>query len=199
MRSWSRASLCPQKGRRVFPTHTVDENLNLGRIAPEGNTPRDQQQRDASFPCSRILKERNKQLAGTLSAGQQQMLAIGRALMSSPKLLLLDGLRWPGTHPGQPDPRHYPRDQQPGGVHPPGGAERIQGFERCHKGLCTGERSNSSLRTCPHPQIGREVPGGLPGRIALKHSSNTRLLHIALTSCQMLSPLIRNSPLHHPL
>jgi branched-chain amino acid transport system ATP-binding protein len=76
------------EGRRVFPTLSVAENLLLGGYTRAGGEAREtQQQVYAMFPR---LKERAAQLAGTLSGGEQQMLAIGRALMARPQLLLLD-------------------------------------------------------------------------------------------------------------
>ena len=72
------------EGRGVFPQLTVQENLAMGAYARGGGDPESQY---ATFPR---LKERRHQIAGTLSGGEQQMLAIGRALMSQPKLLLLD-------------------------------------------------------------------------------------------------------------
>lgn len=77
------------EGRRIFQELTVAENLTLGAY-----TRRDRAENAATlediFTHFPILKERQKQVAGTLSGGEQQMLAIGRALMSHPKLLLLD-------------------------------------------------------------------------------------------------------------
>lgn len=79
--------LCPE-GRRVFPDLTVDENLELGAYTRrDKEIASDLASMHAMFP---ILKERAKQHAGTLSGGEQQMLAIARALMGRPKLLMLD-------------------------------------------------------------------------------------------------------------
>ena len=79
---------CPE-GRRVFTGLTVLENLRLGASQRNdaGEIQRDLEKMLSMFP---ILGERRKQTAGTLSGGEQQMLALGRALMSRPKLLLLD-------------------------------------------------------------------------------------------------------------
>lgn len=77
------------EGRMVFPDLTISENLDMGAFLR-----RDKEgiQRDRDYMCSLFpkLKERAKQLAGTLSGGEQQMLAIARAYMANPKLLLLD-------------------------------------------------------------------------------------------------------------
>jgi branched-chain amino acid transport system ATP-binding protein len=77
------------EGRQVFPAHTVRENLYLGAYQ-DNDTARIRQNLDRCYSLFPVLAERREQRAGTLSGGEQQMLAIGRALMARPKLLLLD-------------------------------------------------------------------------------------------------------------
>ena len=76
------------EGRGVFATLTVDENLNLGGYGEaKTNVAKAKERAFELFP---VLRERRKQLAGTLSGGEQQMLAVGRGLVRSPKIMLLD-------------------------------------------------------------------------------------------------------------
>lgn len=81
-------TLSPE-GRRVFGTLSVDDNLRMGAYAMRDSSAVERA-RERVFDLFPILAERRKQYAGTLSGGQQQMLAIGRALMCNPRLLLLD-------------------------------------------------------------------------------------------------------------
>lgn len=80
--------LCPE-GRRVFPDLTVDENLTMGSYLRKDKADI-KKDRDWVYELFPRMKEREWQLAGTLSGGEQQMLAVGRALMARPKLLMLD-------------------------------------------------------------------------------------------------------------
>jgi len=77
------------EGRRIFPLMTVEENLELGAYS-RSRSGGVRQDIDAVFARFERLQERRSQKAGTLSGGEQQMLAIGRALMSRPRLLMLD-------------------------------------------------------------------------------------------------------------
>jgi branched-chain amino acid transport system ATP-binding protein len=78
------------EGRRVFATLTVEENLTLGAFTRRKEKREIATARERVFALFPLLKERRRQLAGTLSGGEQQMLAIGRSLMSTPRILLLD-------------------------------------------------------------------------------------------------------------
>ena len=78
------------EGRRLFPQMTVLDNLLLGAFLRKDKEDIQKDLEEAVFRHFPRLKERTKQTAGTLSGGEQQMLAMGRALMSAPKLLLLD-------------------------------------------------------------------------------------------------------------
>lgn len=78
------------EGRQVFPAMTVEENLHLGAFCLEKNKKRDNETLQLVYEYFPRLRERRRQPAGTMSGGEQQMLAVGRALMAHPKLLILD-------------------------------------------------------------------------------------------------------------
>ena len=77
------------EGRQIFTKLSVEDNLRMGAYTMK-DAAKEKRNRDWVMELFPILKERARQVAGTLSGGEQQMLAIGRALMSSPKMLLLD-------------------------------------------------------------------------------------------------------------
>jgi len=82
-------TLCPED-RKIFPQMSVYKNLHLGAWVHGGDQGRIEKNLAEAFGLFPILKERQNQMAGTLSGGEQQMLVIGRSLMSNPKLLMLD-------------------------------------------------------------------------------------------------------------
>jgi branched-chain amino acid transport system ATP-binding protein len=81
---------CVPEGRRVFTTMTVEENLEIGGFTRRKDKKWMTQTVEQIYSIFPVLRERKMQLAGTLSGGEQQMLALGRAMMSKPTLLLLD-------------------------------------------------------------------------------------------------------------
>jgi branched-chain amino acid transport system ATP-binding protein len=85
----SRGVCLVPEGRRIFPNLTVDENLTLGAYSRSDKAEIEADRRKVFGLFPRLL-ERAKQKAGTLSGGEQQMLAVGRALMTKPKLLMMD-------------------------------------------------------------------------------------------------------------
>ena len=85
-------TLIPE-GRQLFPKMTVEENLDIGACTPTTRKDR-ARKKEEMFELLPRLRERAKQMAGTLSGGEQQMVATARALMSSPKLLVMDEPSW---------------------------------------------------------------------------------------------------------
>ncbi|NLI55354.1 MAG: ABC transporter ATP-binding protein [Clostridiales bacterium] len=85
-------TLIPE-GRQLFPNMTVEENLDIGACTPKTMKNR-AAKKEEMFDLLPRLRERAKQMAGTLSGGEQQMVATARALMSSPKLLVMDEPSW---------------------------------------------------------------------------------------------------------
>ncbi|HXP06612.1 MAG TPA: ABC transporter ATP-binding protein [Stellaceae bacterium] len=77
------------EGRRLFPKLTVEENLLLGAFRRKARSML-QQNLESSYATFPVLKERRRQMAGSMSGGEQQMLALARALMSAPRILLID-------------------------------------------------------------------------------------------------------------
>jgi branched-chain amino acid transport system ATP-binding protein len=82
-------ALCPE-GRRVFPQLTIAQNLKLGAWTRRSDPKQVEETEELVYQYFPVLRQRPYQLAGTLSGGEQQMLAVGRSMMSRPKLLLVD-------------------------------------------------------------------------------------------------------------
>ncbi len=78
------------EGRRIFPRMTIEENLELGAFSRKDGPAAIREDMQRVFDLFEVLGERRRQAAGTLSGGEQQMLAMGRAMMSRPRLLMLD-------------------------------------------------------------------------------------------------------------
>ncbi len=93
------------EGRQVFPTLSVAENLDIGGMLPRARAQR-VRNRERVLSMFPVLAERSRQPAGTLSGGEQQMLAIGRCLMGAPQLIMFDEPSL-GLAPG-PNPNHLP-------------------------------------------------------------------------------------------
>jgi ABC-type branched-subunit amino acid transport system ATPase component len=136
-------TLVPE-GRRLFPMLTVEENLELGAYRPDARNGLDAN-KQFCFEAFPVLEERRHQRAGSMSGGEQQMLAIARSLMSSPKVLLVD----------------EPNQRAEGGVQPDGPDGRAE-FQSSHQdrrsGLHHRGRENC-IRREKHPGAERKRIG----------------------------------------
>ena len=137
----------------MFATLTVEENLTLGAFTRRRQKAEVAEARERVFGLFPVLKERRQQLAGTLSGGEQQMLAIGRALMSTPRILLLDEPSL-GLAPILVDLIFdiIQEINRQGIVDPPRGAERAPGAGHA-PAAATCWRPASSRRRAPPPSF----------------------------------------------
>ena len=136
------------EGRRIFPRMSVAENLQMGADATDCSEAEREAGLERVFALFPRLKERMTQRGGTLSGGEQQMLAIGRALMSRPRLLMLDepslGL---GAPDRAPDFRRNPHPEPAGRPHRADRrAERQSRAAACPPRLCHGQRPDYAGR-----------------------------------------------------
>ena len=168
------------EGRGVFPGMTVQENLDMGHYGRKFDSKVEYQSTlDHVYELFPRLAERRSQMGGTMSGGEQQMVAIGRALMARPRVLLLDEPSM-GLAPMiiQQIFRIISRHQQDRRHDPAGGAERSAGAVPLRPGLHPGDRRGRQDR--PRPGTARR-PGdqrGLPRRCLTRapRSASTRPL-----------------------
>ena len=157
------------EGRQVFASMTVMENLEMGAYTRNGRA-RWGELLPTILELFPVLAERRDQLAGTLSGGEQQMLAIGRGLASAPKLLMLDepsmGLapdhrrRDLRAHPAGP-PRARPD-------HPAGRAARRRGAGSLRPRLCAGDRPRRARRPARYADVGCARAARLSRNVSLQ-------------------------------
>ena len=161
------------EGRRVFLHMSVEENLEMGGYTQDRSTIAPNMEKVYKlFPR---LKERRRQMAGTLSGGEQQMLAMGRALMSNAQMLMLDEPSM-GLSPllVQEIFRHHPGRPQRGHDHPAGGAERPDGPVHRRPRLRAGDRPHRHGGHRRRAADQRKGPHRLSGRVSAL-SSGRRL------------------------
>jgi branched-chain amino acid transport system ATP-binding protein len=167
---------CPE-GRKLFPGMSVLKNLTLGAYVHRGDKAGNQRNLDQVFALFPLLAERKDHLAGSLSGGQQQMVAIGRAMMARPKVLLLDEPSL-GLAPVMTDVTF----EKIGEIHKMGTAILLveQNVSRAlslvQRGVCAGKRQRhherNERRTCQQ-QAGT---GGVSGDLARYPPNRTNSL-----------------------